>query len=81
MQEQKANIPPRYAARLSDLGPYHMLSASCPFCGHKARKRLWQITADLPPHTRLADIEDRLRCMRCGSRWFATLLVTATKEE
>jgi DNA-directed RNA polymerase subunit RPC12/RpoP len=81
MREQTANIPPRYAARLSDLGPHHMLSVSCPHCGHKARKRLWQITAGLPTHTRLADVEDRLRCMRCGSRWFAALLVTVTEDE
>jgi hypothetical protein len=29
----------------------------------------------------LADVEDRLRCMRCGSRWFAALLVTVTEDE
>jgi DNA-directed RNA polymerase subunit RPC12/RpoP len=81
MGEQRANIPPRYAVRLSDLRPYHILTAVCPFCGHKARKRIWQITVGLSPHTRLIDIDDRLRCMRCGSRGHATLLVTVTEDE
>jgi hypothetical protein len=80
MGEQRANIPPRYAVRLSDLRPYHILTAVCP-CGRKTRKRLWQIMAGLSPHTRLVDIDDRLRCMRCGSRGSAMLLVTVTEEE
>jgi hypothetical protein len=58
-----------------------ILTASCLSCDHKARKRLWQITAGLPSQTRLVDIDDRLRCMRCGSRGFAMLLVTVTEEE
>ena len=81
MGEQRANIPPRYAARLSDLRPYHILTASCLSCGHKARKRLWQITAGLSPNTALTDIDEQLRSMRCGSRGCATLLVTVTEEE
>jgi DNA-directed RNA polymerase subunit RPC12/RpoP len=81
MGERRANIPPRYAVRLSDLRPYHILTAVCPVCSHKARKRLWQITAGLPSHTRLVDIDDRLRCMRCGPRGFAMLLVTVTEDE
>jgi hypothetical protein len=68
MGKQRKNMPPRYAARLADLQPHHILTAVCPFCEHKARKRLWQITAGLSPHTRLTEIDERLRCMRCGSR-------------
>jgi hypothetical protein len=42
---------------------------------------MWQITAGLSPNTRLTEIDERLRCMRCSSRGFATLLVTVTEKE
>jgi DNA-directed RNA polymerase subunit RPC12/RpoP len=81
MGEQRANIGPKYAVRLSDLRPYYKLTASCPFCGHRRHMRLWQLRAGQNEHTPLTRIEERLRCMRCGSRGYATVLVTVTEEE
>jgi hypothetical protein len=31
--------------RLSDLKPYHFLTAQCPSCRHTRRMRLWQLCA------------------------------------
>jgi hypothetical protein len=42
--------------------------------------RLWQLRAGQGPNTMLTSIEARLRCMRCGSRGFATVLVTVSEE-
>ena len=81
MGERNANIGPRYAVRLLDLRPYHILTASCSHCRHKQTKRLWEITAGMPPHTFLSDMEQRLRCRRCGSRGDARLLVTVSEED
>ena len=81
MGERRANIPPRYAVRLRDLKPYHMLTAVCPACGHRASMRLWRITAGNPEHAFLTTVERRLRCQRCGARGDATVLVTVTEEE
>ena len=71
----------RTSVRLSDLQPYHLLTAQCPFCGHKRRMRLWQLKAGRHPATRLQEVEERLRCMRCGSRGEARVLVTVAEPE
>jgi DNA-directed RNA polymerase subunit RPC12/RpoP len=81
MGERNANIGPRYAVRLSDLEPYHLLTARCPFCGHTRRMRLWQLKAGRYPVIKLQEVEERLRCMRCGSRGEAQVLVTLAEPE
>jgi len=35
--EHRGNIPPRYAIRLGDLRHWHVVTVSCPACGHKGR--------------------------------------------
>ena len=55
----------RYQAHLSQLQPYHIITARCPFCRHTARMRLWQLKIGRPC---TYEVEERLRCMRCGSR-------------
>ena len=81
MGERNANIGPRYAVRLSDLQPYHLLTARCLFCGHKRRMRLWQLKAGRHPAAKLQEVEGRLRCTRCGSRGEAQVLVTVAEPE
>jgi DNA-directed RNA polymerase subunit RPC12/RpoP len=80
MGERNANIGPKYAVRIGDLRPYHKLTVACPMCGHRRQMRLWQLRAGQGPNTMLTSIEARLRCMRCGSRGFATVLVTVSEE-
>jgi hypothetical protein len=43
--------------------------------------RLWQLKAGRHPATKLQEVEGRLRCMRCGSRGEAQVLVTVTVAE
>jgi hypothetical protein len=46
------------------------------------RKRLWELGfGSMSPNTFLKDIEARLRCMRCGLRGSAMLVVTVTEED
>ena len=81
MGEQNANIGPRYAVRLSDLQPYHILTVRCGYCRRAVRIRLWQLKAGQYPNARLIDVEQRLRYMRCGSRGEARVLVTVSEED
>jgi hypothetical protein len=68
MPEQRANLGPKYAIRLADLQNWHLLTAVCGVCRHRRQIRLWQLKARHPDHTRLVDVERRLRCLRCGHR-------------
>jgi hypothetical protein len=38
--------------------------------------RIWEVKQGLPPPTRLAEIEARLVCQRCGNREDNRVLVT-----
>jgi DNA-directed RNA polymerase subunit RPC12/RpoP len=73
--EQSRNIGPKYAIRLCDLRAWHKVAARCFKCGHS-----YEFTADFlawerPEHTRLTDLERKLRCTRCGNRQANTLSV------
>lgn len=82
MGERRANISPRYAARLENLRRYHIVHAKCLPSGRQSRKRLWELGfGSLPPSTFLQDIEARLRCMRCGRRGESVLLVMVSEDD
>ena len=79
MSEQRASLGPRYAIRLGQLKPWHILMAKCWVCGHRRQLRIWQLKAVLPEHRRenawLTDVEKRLFCQRCGNRYENQVLV------
>jgi ribosomal protein L37E len=87
LMEQSWNIPPRYAIRLGDLRHWHVVTVTCPACGHKGRLdaatlgRTRPGRPSLPDHTRLMDLERRLRCRRCGNRDDNRILVTLAPRE
>ena len=66
--EQRGNIPPRYALRLEDLRPWHVIVATCAACGRRSPIDAALLRQGRPPHTRLLDLERKLRCGGCGSR-------------
>jgi transposase len=79
--EQNGNIPPRYAIRLGDLRRWHVITVTCPTCGHKGRLQAAVLGRGQPPHTRLMDLERRLRCRHCGNRDGNRLLVRMAARE
>ena len=81
MAERNGNIGPRYAIRLSDLRSWHVLTAVCAECRHRTYLRLWQITAGRPHYTYLTDLEDKLRCQKCGNRAGNRILVTIAERD
>jgi hypothetical protein len=74
--EHNKNIPPRYAIRLVDLRQWHVITVSCPTCGHKGRIQRSALSQGRPIHTRLMDLERRLRCSSCGNRQDNRILVS-----
>ncbi|HEY3910154.1 MAG TPA: hypothetical protein VGM07_09705 [Stellaceae bacterium] len=67
-------IPPRYA--LEDLRAWHVVEAACDSCRHRAVIDHASLTRGRRSSTRLADLEMRLRCQRCGRRGGHTLTVS-----
>ena len=70
------NISPRYAIRLADLHNWHVVTATCLLCRRRATVALASLTRGRPGHTRLIDLERRLRCAACGNRHGNTLEVS-----
>jgi hypothetical protein len=68
-------LPPRYAFRLEDLRVWHLVEACCPICRHRSVIDHARLTSGRPNHTRLVDLEGKLRCRRCGHRGGHTLTV------
>jgi hypothetical protein len=66
--EQTGNIPPRYALRLDDLRPWHVIIASCAACRRRAHVAAALLQHGRPPYTRLLDLERKLCCTGCGNR-------------
>ena len=79
--EQNGNIPPRYAIRLADLRHWHVITVSCPSCGHKGRVYPTALSHGQPGHTRLMDLERKLRCTSCGNRQDNRILVSMASRE
>jgi hypothetical protein len=59
-------MPPRYAFRLEDLRAWHVVEAECGSCRHRAVIDHASLTHGRSGSMRLADLETRLRCCRCG---------------
>lgn len=81
MGERNANLGPKYAVRLEYLRGWHVLTAVCPECRHRAQMRLWELTARHPGHAHLTDVEMKLRCRRCGNRTGNKVYVTIASRE
>jgi hypothetical protein len=79
--EQIGNIPPRYAIRLGDLRHWHVVTVTCPTCGHKGRVDAARLGRGRPDHTRLMDLERKLRCRLCGNREDNRILVSMASRE
>lgn len=75
-QERSTGLPPRYAIRLDDLQPWHRIEAACFRCNRKRVLKLSPIKRGRSGHTRLMDIEDKLRCTGCGRRGDHVLTVS-----
>jgi C4-type Zn-finger protein len=54
---------------------------SCPTCGHKGRLDVTALGDGRPHHTRLMDLERKLRCSSCGNRQDNRILVTMASRE
>ena len=74
--ERSKNIPPRYAIRLDDLRPWHVIVATCGACGRRTRIDARLLQHGRPPFTRLLDLERKLCCGSCGNRHGNTLTVS-----
>lgn len=75
-QERSTGLPPRYAIRLDDLQPWHRIEAACYRCNRIRVLKLSVIKRGRPGHTRLMDIEHKLRCTACGRRGDHALTVS-----
>ena len=73
--EQTENIGPKYAIQLGDLRRWHIVTARCLRCRHEAEFTGDFIAWERPAHSRLTDLEPKLRCTRCQNRVGNTLSV------
>lgn len=69
-------MPPRYAFRLEDLRAWHVVEAAWDSCRHRAVIEHASLTHGRTGSMRLADLETKLRCQRCGRRGGHTLTVS-----
>ena len=74
--EQNGNIPPRYALRVDDLRPWHVIIATCAACGNRAQVAAALLQHGRPPYSRVRDPERKLCCTGCGNRQGNTLTVS-----
>jgi hypothetical protein len=59
-------VAPRYALRLGDLGPTHVLYVRCDACLRVALIEASALRRSWPPYVRIIHMERRFRCLRCG---------------
>jgi hypothetical protein len=76
VMEQTGNIPPRYALRLDDLRPWHVIIATCAVCRRRAHVAAALLQHHRPPYNRLRDLQRKLRCTGCGNRHGNTVTVS-----
>jgi rubredoxin len=80
MREQSGNIP-YYAFRLEDLRAWHVVLATCGQCRHEAPLHQPLLRRGRPGHTRLRDLEAKLRCRRCGNARHNRLSVAIARRD
>ena len=61
-------FPIGFHAMLADLHQWHVLTASCMRCGHEAELAPAYLAKRRAKTTRLAAIEQKLRCRECGGK-------------
>jgi len=61
-------IGPKYAIRLGDLRPWHVLQVTCFSCRHVATVSPAPLLQRFGEHQRLSELEDRFRCTECDHR-------------
>jgi hypothetical protein len=60
---------PLYDARVRDLGPDDRVLVECNACRHsELLTAAMLLTAGLPPHAVIVDLERRMRCRECDAR-------------
>jgi hypothetical protein len=74
-------LPPRYAFRLEDLRAWHVVLVRCGISRHQTVLAPAALAKRRPGYTRLVDLEGRLRCLKCGARGRAWLLVELRPRE
>jgi hypothetical protein len=74
--EQTGNVPLRYALRLDDLRPWHVIVASSAACRRRAHVASALLQHSRQPHTRVLDLERKLCCTGCGNGRGNTLTVS-----
>jgi hypothetical protein len=78
MEEQNKNIilGPRYAVRLRDLREWHGLELTCFKCRHVGTVAPAALQQRWGEHTRVAELEPRMKCTACGNKQFNSWRVT-----
>jgi hypothetical protein len=69
-------MPPRYALRLDDLRPWHVIVATCAACRRRAHVAAALLHHGRPPYIKVRDLERKLCCTGCGNRRENTLTVS-----
>ena len=68
---RKAYLPdivgPRYALRLGDLGPDHLVHLRCDACRRVALIEAGQLQARSEPYRRMVDLARQFRCAACAT--------------
>ena len=61
-------LGPRYAIRLGDLKPWHVLKVTCLQCRRAATVSPAPLLTRFGVHQRIVGIADRFACTGCGNR-------------
>jgi transcription elongation factor Elf1 len=80
MEEQNANIGPRFYGSVAALCPDDVLTFACPVCGHQASMEARALIARVSATLLIEEIDARLRCTRCGARGQAQLIAVEAAE-
>ncbi len=62
-------LGPKYAVRLGDLQPRHVLRVTCFSCRHTANVSPLPLLARFGENQRVSDLEERFACVECGNRF------------
>lgn len=66
-QYENETLGPRYAVRLGELRQWHILRATCVRCRHVGIVEPTRLRCRWSEHTRLIELERKLRCTKCGN--------------
>jgi hypothetical protein len=65
----QSHIVPLYKARVRDLGPDDFVKVTCYGCGHETLipPETFLVRPGVSSHTRVVDLERRVRCRECSA--------------